>query len=1215
MRRRVQAWRACAERASDWHHLLMLELELLGPVVLRRGGRVLPLSIKKTQALLVLLALQPRAAALPRSRAVALLWPQLDESAGRRNLRRELARLREIGAGEVVSTEGDLLTLAATVTCDLQHFRAECDTGRSDAALERWHGPPAEGLTLDDAEAFNGWWAPERERLLGLRRQALAASAAAHEAVGDRATALQRIESLLADDPLQEQHHRDAMRLLAAGGRREAALAQFARCSALLRSELGLAPMAETTALAASLRGTDGPPDISSVPAAVVQAASPGLTTDLQILLLPEQLPFVGREMEVDLLEEAWRAGRCVLIEAEGGLGKSRLAIDFAAAHGPYALVRTRASDSAVPYAAFTRALRALAGPEPEPVALPRWVQQELTRLLPEWGEPPPPLQSAAERSRFFDACARAWLALTAESFDAVILDDWHHADAASGDLLAFVAQRRRESAADGARELVLYRPEISAAGRDSLRRLQDSSDAAQLQLAPLADAAVLSLVQHLSGAKSPQRFATRLQQATRGNPFFLAETLRHLAERKLLSSGPDGVWQTPYDSDTQDYRELPVPRSVHDAVLARVQRLGTATQRVLEAACLATEPFAPGLLAPACALSELDTVLAIEQAVDASLLREHEAGGFGFAHDLVQQALEGSLATERRRLVHRRLALGAEAAGAGAALIAAHHEASGEQGRAVAHRIAAGDQAWALHALPEAIGHWQHALADGAGTAQAMALHRKLMRAAYLSERQALSLDHVRQLQALAKAETTLGTLEADERVLALTEVARYLAYNERQPEALALLDSLPAATNDLQQARVLAVLTDVHRELGQSDESVAAARSALALRALEGRERADLLNTLAMTLQQAGRIHEALRVVDEAAQMATELRDELGTVRAMYLRGAYLVSLGDAEAEAALMSAAAHAERVGALSIQRAALFNLCSLYASQTRPEKILQMANRGWQLQPPLPPGGLRVMYRLAFVDAQHALGDLAAAFEHAAASVDDAANVNEVAVQVSMLITCLELLALLGEQGRAAPLLQSLRPELLCQMPQLANDLWHYRAKVALLLRDTDGAAEALAQVTPDFALGRVAAFNALLRAELALEQGKAEAATALMPQSHDDGMNDEFRLRALALRVRACTWLQTPLDAELQVELAAALCTPTVHATAAMYLHTALGAAAAVGLPGVPATATADAAAHVARLCQTLHAYPAQQQVLLRIAARLSGTVDPGQAT
>jgi len=1172
----------------------MVELELLGPVVLRRADRVLPLSIKKTQALLVLLALQPRAA--------ALLWPQLDESTGRRNLRRELARLRETGAGEVVLAEGDVLTLASTVCCDVLHFQAECGAGQPDSALERWHGPPADGLALDDAEAFNEWWAPERERLLGLRRSALAASAAAHEARGDRATALQRIESLLADDPLQEQHHRDAMRLLAAMGRREAALAQFERCAALLRSELGLAPMDETAALAAQLRSTAAAS--GSLPAPAVASAAP---PEGPKALLPEQLPFVGREAEVAALEAAWRSGRCVLIEAEGGLGKSRLATDFAAAHGPYALVRCRASDSAVPYAAFTRALRALAGPTPDLAALPGWAQQELARLLPEWGEPPPPLRSAAERNRFFEACAMAWLALTAESFDAVILDDWHHADAASGDLLAFIAQRRHENALTGARELVLYRPELAAPASASLRRLQDSSDALQLRLAPLAEDAVLALLQILSGVAKPLRFTARLQQATRGNPFFLAETLRHLAERRLLSSGPDGVWHTPYDSDTQDYRELPVPRSVHEAVLARVQRLGPAVQRVLEAACLAAEPFAPGLLAPACALSELDTVLAIEHAVDASLMREHEAGGFAFAHDLVQQALDGSLAPERRRLVHRRLALGAEAAGAGPALIAAHHEASGDATRAVVHRMAAGDQAWAKFAWAEAIGHWQQALADGATVAQAAVLHRQLMRVGHLCQQQDLSLEHAVLLQALLAGPELSALQSADDRVLMLTDVARYLAYSEKQPEALALLNTLPAATTDLQRARVLAVRAEVRKELGHVDEAVAAARAALALQAMQGRERADLLSTLALTLHQAGRLPEAVQVLKDCAELSAELHDDVGAVRARYQLGTFLAGLGNAEAEAELLSAASMAERVGASTMQCAVLYSLCTLYANQTRPAQVLQTATRGWQMQPPLPAGGLRVMYRLAFVDAHHALGDLGAAWQHAAAALAEAGKLNEVYVQVSSLSTCLELVTLLGEQACAGTLRQSLGPDLLRQMPEHANDLWLALAKSALLQQDAAAAAQALAQVTGDIGIGRIAVFNALLSAELALVRGQVDAALALLPAPQDEGMNDESRLRALALRVRACSQTHAALDTPLMAECSAALHTEPVHATAALYLHAALAAAAAQGVAGVPATAAADAAAHLARLCQSLQAHPAQQQALRQRAASLSG--------
>lgn len=134
-----------------------------------------------------------------------------------------------------------------------------------------------------------------------------------------------------------------------------------------------------------------------------------------------------------------------------------------------------------------------------------------------------------------------------------------------------------------------------------------------------------------------------------------------------------------------------------------------------------------------------------------------------------------------------------------------------------------------------------------------------------------------------------------------------------------------------------------------------------------------------------------------------------------------------------------------------------------------------------------------MYRLAFVDAQHALGDLGAAFEHAAASPDEADSLHEVVVQVATLNTCLEVLALLDEQGRAAALMAPLEPEVLGQMPQLRDDLGLSRAKVALLRHDTGAAAQALTQISEETTNGRISAFRALLRAELALAQGDAAA--------------------------------------------------------------------------------------------------------------------------
>ncbi|MEY3252361.1 MAG: hypothetical protein RL227_1334 [Pseudomonadota bacterium] len=71
--------------------------------------------------------------------------------------------------------------------------------------------------------------------------------------------------------------------------------------------------------------------------------------------------------------------------------------------------------------------------------------------------------------------------------------------------------------------------------------------------------------------------------------------------------------------------------------------------------------------------------------ALGAGLLRER-GDGHAFAHDLMQAAQASSLPAEQVRLVHHRLALGAEAAGPDVAEIARHREAGGERRRAEIH-------------------------------------------------------------------------------------------------------------------------------------------------------------------------------------------------------------------------------------------------------------------------------------------------------------------------------------------------------------------------------------------------------------------------------------------------------------------------------------------------------------------------------------------------
>jgi DNA-binding SARP family transcriptional activator len=1150
----------------------MLAFDLLGPPVLRRDGTALPLTVKKAQALLVLLACN---GAMPRSRVVALLWPQLDESTGRRNLRRELARLREAGAADALAADADLLAPAAGLQIDARRFETACDAGRHDEALALWRGPPADGLDLEDAPDFGDWLARQREGLQRTRQQALAAAARAHESRGDADRALQCIQTLLAEDPLQERHHRDAMRLLAACGRREAALAQYARCCELLCTELGLTPMGETEELAAALRGAP---------------ATPAPSVDPPRALLPGVLPFVGRSAEVAILEAAWRAGAAVLIEGEGGIGKTRLARDFLAAHGPYALARCLPGDAELPYAAFTRALRAMAGPDLMLEGLPRWAVDELARLLPELGPLPQPIRSPEERGRFFEACALAWCALAEESFDAVVLDDWHLADGASQALLRFVARRRREQGAGGAREWLLLRPEFDA---ESMRHLADSLQVQPLRLQALDDAAVLELVRQLSGAARPALFASRLHAATAGNPFFLSETLHHLADQRWLDAGEDGIWRTPFDAATQDYRELPVPASVRDAVLARVQRLGAAGVRVLEAAALAGEPFAPAMLAPACALSELQTVLAIEQAVQARLLREHESGGYAFAHDQIQQALQGALPPDRRRLVHRRLALAALSTRHAPALIAQHFEAGGEPARAAPLRLAAGDEAQRLFDGALALQHWQLALAAAPdATLRARLLPRCAHALVDIGDAEAA---HARlaELDLLLRSAVLPAPAQA-EAVIACAELETAL---DRNADALPRIEALLAqAPGGALQSRALRVRGQALQNLGRLDDARACAEAALQQTGSDATERAALLDMLTMIEYLRGRPKQALALAREVLVLWEVLGDRRSVVKGHFRVGTLLLVGGDAEGGRLMLERARMlAAELHLIEQQRDIIVNLMKVHADRGDGAGMLALAEEGWNLAPGFPRPRTRQLLLQARFHARLLLGELGTALTLAEQVLAEAEASGEPGALQYAVLTLLDLLIYLGDFERGRALLHRLTRSGAQELAYLGVKLLLQRAFLESRAGQPAAARAALVLIGEPQTLQQPQdrADLALREADVLLAEGQPAAALDRLQAWLHSVPSVPVQAMIWALHLRAALTLG-PVPNEDWHSARAVLARGAVPPLEALDLQRALSRSAPDAALGAELAATAAATAE--RLAASLQAWPEHQR-------------------
>jgi DNA-binding SARP family transcriptional activator/tetratricopeptide (TPR) repeat protein len=675
-------------------------LQLAGrPAVLLAGADGASPLAERDAALLAWLAIE---GATARSRLARLFWPDSDLVAARNSLRQRLFKLRrQLGAQLVVGD--DTLALAPGVEHDLE-------TG--DDVLG--------GRPLGIGGEFGPWLEAQRARRRSQVRGALEAQADRAEQARDWAAAQTHAQALLALEPLSEPSHRRLMRLHYLAGDRAAALLAFDRCERVLKNEVGTRPDAQTLALLATI-------EQDSTPSA---ALALGTAAQVAITRPPR---FVARGRELAVLQTASRAGRHTLLLGEGGLGKSRLLAEFAAGcctgERRVLALASRPGDADVPYAVFTRLMRALlaAGHRPDAPLAP-----ELARFVPELGEP---AATRFEPGRFDAAVERLLLALPAGAAGTLALDDLHHADAASVELLA------RLLGVAGLPPLVLgLRPGEGVAALQGLQEAAaaDPSRCERVVLEPLAAKQVAELIDALGiDGVAGTPLAAPLTRHTGGNPQFVLETLRTL----LAEHGPLGLGRVSAAG------QLPVPTGVGAVIERRLRRLSPPALKLARLAAIAGGDFDAPLAAQVLGGDLLDLADPWAELEAAQVL-----GPQGFVHDIVGETVRAGVPQAVARPLHAGLARALEAGRGAPAAIARHWLAAGELDRAIAPLALAARQAQAASRLHEAAA-LQAALAeahDRRGDAAA--------RFAALNER----IDTLFEIDGSAELDAALEQLEA---------------------------------------------------------------------------------------------------------------------------------------------------------------------------------------------------------------------------------------------------------------------------------------------------------------------------------------------------------------------------------------------------------------------------------------------------------------------
>jgi DNA-binding SARP family transcriptional activator/predicted ATPase len=306
-----------------------LRLSLLGKPYFERNGQPVPgLTSVKGQALFAYLAVIRQ----PRSRAAlaGLLWGEMPEKVARTNLRVTLSQLRK-AAGEVFITTRDSVEFDrhSHTWLDVAVLESAASSGTNlQAAADLYRGDFLDDFHVPEALAFEEWLLVERERY---RRLGLSVLGRVAEEALEQGRFIEGIETarhLLTLEPWHEAGHRQLMKLLAASGQRNAALAQYESCRRLLIEELGVEPSSETRALAQAIRSGEW-----QIPQTVqVETVAPAPTVEPGVLppnnLRAATTSFVGRQVERTQIAELLAKPECRLltITGPGGMGKSRLA-------------------------------------------------------------------------------------------------------------------------------------------------------------------------------------------------------------------------------------------------------------------------------------------------------------------------------------------------------------------------------------------------------------------------------------------------------------------------------------------------------------------------------------------------------------------------------------------------------------------------------------------------------------------------------------------------------------------------------------------------------------------------------------------------------------------------------------------------------------------------------------------------------------------------
>ena len=432
--------------------------------------------------------------------------------------------------------------------------------------------------------------------------------------------------------------------------------------------------------------------------------------------------PIIGRNNELHWMQDIWQhvrqsRGQVVFITGEAGIGKSRtlraIVDQIDAVNSTHFQCSPYYSDTALypVVSQLTNAVDILAADTEvaryEKLATLPGVSPDNLHLLAALLDIEVPDASvftddspAAQRRHTLEALCQLYTAPATEKPLLLVFEDIHWIDPTTLELIGMLASVVAEKKA----LLLATSREQPEAEFDALPYIRT------IRLERLETDSIRSIIERLTGGKPVSDDVLNIIEArTDGIPLYVEELTKTLLESgQLCDSG------SYYSFEGLKLGYLAIPNSLHDSLMARLDRMQSIKLVAQMAACIGRE-FGYQLLLTVSALPEPSLRSTLDRLIGAELIvtvGDYPSATYHYKHALLRDAAYNSLLKEKRQTIHGTILQHLESLpGTEPELLAHHATNAGDEEAATRYWERAGEQALARPAFKEAISHFDKAL------------------------------------------------------------------------------------------------------------------------------------------------------------------------------------------------------------------------------------------------------------------------------------------------------------------------------------------------------------------------------------------------------------------------------------------------------------------------------------------------------------------------